>query len=62
MRLHPAGDGKGEFSFVDSDLKQTHTFCSFGGDAFLSGEGAYQTIMGIQSAGVQATAKHYINK
>ncbi|KAJ4476762.1 beta-glucosidase [Lentinula aciculospora] len=33
----------------------------FGGDPFLSGEGAYETIMGIQSTGVQATAKHYIN-
>ncbi|KAJ4494293.1 glycoside hydrolase family 3 protein [Lentinula lateritia] len=33
----------------------------FGGDPYLSGEGAYETIMGIQSTGVQATAKHYIN-
>ncbi|KAI5121415.1 hypothetical protein M0805_003187 [Coniferiporia weirii] len=33
----------------------------FGGDPFLSGEGAYETIMGVQSVGVQATAKHYIN-
>ncbi|KAK0456280.1 glycoside hydrolase family 3 protein [Armillaria borealis] len=33
----------------------------FGGDPFLSGEGAYETVMGVQSAGVQATAKHYIN-
>ncbi|KAF5382907.1 hypothetical protein D9757_006328 [Collybiopsis confluens] len=33
----------------------------FGGDPYLSGEGAYETIMGVQSAGVQATAKHYIN-
>ncbi|KAF7310068.1 Glycoside hydrolase family 3 protein [Mycena indigotica] len=33
----------------------------FGGDPYLSGEGAFQTINGIQSAGVQATAKHYIN-
>ncbi|KAF8898513.1 glycoside hydrolase family 3 protein [Infundibulicybe gibba] len=33
----------------------------FGGDPYLSGEGAYESIMGIQSAGVQATAKHYIN-
>jgi beta-glucosidase len=33
----------------------------FGADPYLSGEGAYETIMGIQSAGVQATAKHYIN-
>ncbi|KAF9015366.1 glycoside hydrolase family 3 protein [Cyathus striatus] len=33
----------------------------FGSDPFLSGEGAYETIMGVQSAGVQATAKHFIN-
>ncbi|KAF5311920.1 hypothetical protein D9619_003054 [Psilocybe cf. subviscida] len=33
----------------------------FGADPYLSGEGAYETIMGMQSAGVQATAKHYIN-
>ncbi|KAI0067906.1 beta-glucosidase [Artomyces pyxidatus] len=33
----------------------------FGGDPYLSGEGAYETITGIQSTGVQACAKHYIN-
>ncbi|KAJ7701453.1 beta-glucosidase [Mycena rosella] len=33
----------------------------FGGDAFLSGEGAFETITGMQSQGVQATAKHFIN-
>lgn len=33
----------------------------FGGDSYLSGEGAYETTIGIQSAGVQACAKHYIN-
>ncbi|KAH9898580.1 beta-glucosidase [Cubamyces lactineus] len=32
-----------------------------GGDPFLSGEVAFETITGIQSAGVQACAKHYIN-
>ncbi|CDO72401.1 Glycoside Hydrolase Family 3 protein [Trametes cinnabarina] len=32
-----------------------------GGDPFLSGELAFETITGIQSAGVQACAKHYIN-
>ena len=35
---------------------------SGGGDPFLSGELAYETILGIQSQGVQACAKHYINK
>ncbi|KXN89831.1 putative beta-glucosidase L, partial [Leucoagaricus sp. SymC.cos] len=34
---------------------------SFGGDPYLSGESAFETIMGIQSQGVQACAKHYIN-
>ncbi|KAH7104209.1 glycoside hydrolase superfamily [Auriculariales sp. MPI-PUGE-AT-0066] len=33
----------------------------FGADPYLSGEAAYQTIQGIQSQGVQANAKHYIN-
>ena len=35
---------------------------SFGGDPYLQGEAAYETILGIQSQGVQACAKHYINK
>ncbi|KAI0321103.1 glycoside hydrolase family 3 protein [Amylostereum chailletii] len=33
----------------------------FGGDPYLSGEGAYETITGVQSVGVQACAKHFIN-
>ncbi|KDQ52334.1 glycoside hydrolase family 3 protein [Jaapia argillacea MUCL 33604] len=33
----------------------------FGADPFLSGASAYETILGMQSSGVQATAKHYIN-
>ncbi|KAK0199392.1 glycoside hydrolase family 3 protein [Desarmillaria ectypa] len=33
----------------------------FGGDPYLSGEGAYETVMGLQSTGVQATEKHFIN-
>ncbi|KAI9453291.1 beta-glucosidase [Russula earlei] len=33
----------------------------FGADPFLAGIGAYETILGMQSAGVQACAKHYIN-
>ncbi|TFK51081.1 beta-glucosidase [Heliocybe sulcata] len=33
----------------------------FGADPYLSGEGAYQSIMGIQSQGVQAVAKHFLN-
>lgn len=34
----------------------------FGADPFLSGEAAYETILGMQEGGVQACAKHYINK
>ena len=34
----------------------------FGADPFLAGEAAYETVLGLQAAGVQATAKHYINK
>ncbi|KAK7462217.1 hypothetical protein VKT23_007822 [Stygiomarasmius scandens] len=33
----------------------------FGGDPFLAGEAAYETILGMQEAGVQGCAKHYIN-
>ena len=34
----------------------------FGADPFLAGEVAYETVLGMQSGGVQATAKHFINK
>ena len=34
----------------------------FGADPFLVSVSAYETILGLQSAGVQACAKHYINK
>jgi beta-glucosidase-like glycosyl hydrolase len=33
----------------------------FGADPYLAGEAAYETILGMQSTGVQACAKHYIN-
>ncbi|KAG8864203.1 hypothetical protein FRB96_006024 [Tulasnella sp. 330] len=33
----------------------------YGGDPYLSGEAAFQTVTGMQSSGVQACAKHYIN-
>ncbi|KAF8637156.1 hypothetical protein AX17_003060 [Amanita inopinata Kibby_2008] len=33
----------------------------FGADPFLAGEAAYETILGLQQAGVQACAKHLIN-
>ncbi|EEB95818.1 hypothetical protein MPER_05155, partial [Moniliophthora perniciosa FA553] len=32
----------------------------FGADPYLTGESAYETILGMQQAGVQACAKHYI--
>jgi Glycosyl hydrolase family 3 N terminal domain len=34
----------------------------FGADPFLAGEAAYETILGMQHGGVQACAKHFINK
>jgi beta-glucosidase-like glycosyl hydrolase len=34
----------------------------FGADPYLSGEAAYETILGMQEGGVQACAKHFINK
>ncbi|OSD03878.1 glycoside hydrolase family 3 protein [Trametes coccinea BRFM310] len=33
----------------------------FGADPFLTGEAAYETVLGLQNGGVQACAKHYIN-
>ncbi|KIM49543.1 glycoside hydrolase family 3 protein [Hebeloma cylindrosporum] len=33
---------------------------SFGPDPYLNGEGAYETIVGVQSIGVQACAKHFL--
>lgn len=33
----------------------------FGADPYLAGEASYETILGMQSAGVQACAKHYID-
>ncbi|KAI0702482.1 glycoside hydrolase family 3 protein [Cytidiella melzeri] len=33
----------------------------FGSDPYLSGEGVFETITGVQSQGVQAVAKHFIN-
>ena len=34
----------------------------FGADPYLTGESAYETILGMQESGAQACAKHYINK
>ncbi|KAF9260859.1 glycoside hydrolase family 3 protein [Marasmius fiardii PR-910] len=35
-------------------------FEGFGADPFLSGEAAYETVLGLQQGGVQACSKHYI--
>ena len=51
------------FFYIEVQLRLIAiSYHSFGGDPFLTGEGAYETIMGIQSNGVPARAKHYINK
>jgi beta-glucosidase-like glycosyl hydrolase len=34
----------------------------FGADPFLAGEAAYETVLGMQSVGVGACAKHLIGK
>ena len=34
----------------------------FGADPFLAGEASYETILGIQNAGVEACAKHLVGK
>ena len=34
----------------------------FGADPYLAGEAAYETILGMQQGGVQACAKHFVNK
>ncbi|KAJ3761700.1 glycoside hydrolase family 3 protein [Lentinula raphanica] len=36
-------------------------FEGFGADPFLSGEAAYETVLGMQQGGVQACAKHFID-
>ena len=34
----------------------------FGADPYLTGEAAYETVLGWQEGGAQACAKHFINK
>jgi Glycosyl hydrolase family 3 C-terminal domain/Glycosyl hydrolase family 3 N terminal domain len=36
-------------------------FEGFGADPYLAGEAAFETVVGMQSQGVQACAKHYLN-
>ena len=38
----------------------TEPLYSFGPDPYLNGEGAFETIVGLQSVGVQACAKHFL--
>lgn len=46
--------GKGECEATDTPRPVLTTSCfSFGADPYLSGEGAYETIMGMQGSGVQ---------
>lgn len=64
MRVPAAGrnwEGFVSHNMIDR-AAHSHFYFSGGGDPFLSGELAFETITGIQSAGVQACAKHYINK
>ena len=64
MRVPAAGRNWEGFVIYIVIYRPAHS-CSYdsgGGDPFLSGELAFETITGIQSAGVQACAKHYINK
>lgn len=34
----------------------------FGADPFLTGEAAYETVLGLQAGGTQACAKHLVQK
>lgn len=52
----------GDITFWVDVLESNTALCprSFGPDPYLNGEGAYETIMGVQSMGVQACAKHFL--
>ncbi|KAF8162824.1 glycoside hydrolase family 3 protein [Crassisporium funariophilum] len=58
--------GKGAHVFLGPALdimrnpKGGRAWESFGPDPYLNGEGAYETIIGVQSVGVQACAKHLL--
>ena len=54
MSLPLEGIGKGVYQAIESVRWLILMFWfRFGADPYLSGEGAYETVMGIQSAGVQ---------
>ncbi|KAF9484950.1 glycoside hydrolase family 3 protein [Pholiota conissans] len=58
--------GKGAHVFLGPAMdimrnpKAGRAWESFGPDPYLNGEGAYETIVGVQSTGVQACAKHFL--
>ncbi|KAG2020918.1 cellulose-binding beta-glucosidase [Coprinopsis cinerea AmutBmut pab1-1] len=58
--------GKGSHVFLGPSVdvmrnpKGGRAWEAFGPDPYLNGEGAYETIMGVQSVGVQACIKHLI--
>ncbi|TRM61488.1 glycoside hydrolase family 3 protein [Schizophyllum amplum] len=59
--------GKGVHVHLGPDMNIMRTAAAgrnwegFGADPYLSGEASYETITGVQSVGVQASAKHFIN-
>ncbi|KAL1729782.1 glycoside hydrolase family 3 protein [Schizophyllum commune] len=59
--------GKGIHVALGPDMNMMRTAAAgrnwegFGADPYLAGEAAYETIKGIQGAGVQTSAKHFIN-
>lgn len=50
----------GPYFYLNSPSNGTYRNHSFGPDPYLNGEGAYETIVGVQSIGVQACAKHFL--
>jgi beta-glucosidase-like glycosyl hydrolase len=48
------------YFYLNSPSNGTYRNHSFGPDPYLNGEGAYETIVGVQSIGVQACAKHFL--
>ncbi|KAL1762485.1 glycoside hydrolase family 3 protein [Schizophyllum commune] len=59
--------GKGIHVYLGPDMNIMRTAAGgrnwegFGADPYLSGEASYETIIGVQSVGVQGSAKHFIN-
>jgi beta-glucosidase-like glycosyl hydrolase len=49
-------------SYTNGCMKGGRNWEGFGGDPYLTGEGAYETILGLQEGGVTACAKHFVGK